>query len=803
MKERRIRMAVLAVVFVAALFVFSAVLNRGNTDMTATMGVPTLPTVSFQSGKSEINLLAGHLKELPASSVRNMVTPLDESCTVTLNLQAYDRKISSLTYTVYKKDGETVALEQTEKKIEENMKLDFGEALGEDRDGFLRIELNIDRGQTLFYQTRIVQKPEAQFADCLSYVHSLHEDMLYGKNPDAIEKVLETKRQGEQTLHHVTIHSKVDHATWGSLRPQVVSDVLYQVQETSQAYTSMLLRYRVTCGDEKDVYEVREFFKVRCAGEGKYLLAYDRTMTKRFTGAGNVLSGKGIDLGMASPELQYKTNSDGTTAAFVQANELWSYRESENEFALVFSFADSEKEDIRNRFDDHSVRILSMNDAGDMTFAVYGYMNRGNHEGESGAAIYYFDIEKNVVKEIAFLPSNQPYVKMEQELGKLAYYNHGSNVLYTVAGKYLYEIHLETGEQEVLLEQLEEGQYVSSEEGRYIAYKEPNDEALITVLDFETGKSKSVQAATDETIQPLGFIRGDFVYGVAKTADTGVTVSGEVVLGMYKIEIRDEKNQVLKTYQTEGVYILGAKFDANMIRLQCAVKTGETYRETTEDYISNNEEKAGSIALESYWSEVQGTLYRLAFADGLKKREAKVLKPKQVLFEKETVIDREENLPEESYLVYGLGGILGVYEEAGDALALAKEVSGIVVSEKQQYIWEADNQVAWYRNFEMPGLVAKSGETTLAASERVALAYRDGAKVRISGCSVAELRYLIDKGTAVVALTGNSEAVMLVGYDAKTVTYIDPRNGGARSASFAKFNEMTAGSGQTYYAYIG
>ncbi len=802
MKERRIRIAVLAVVFVAALFVFSTVLNRGNTDMTANMGAPTLPTVSFQAGKSEVNLLAGHVKELPASSARNVVTPLDETGAVVLNLQTYDRKISSLSYTVYEKDGATISLEKTEKKVGETLKLTLGEALGEDGDGFLRIQLNIDHDQTLFYHTRIVRKPEAQFDACFSYVKSLHDDMLYGKNPDAIEDVLETSAQGDQTLQHVTIHSKLSHVTWGQLVPQVVGDVYYQIQETSEAYTAVQLQYSVTCNNEKDIYDVREFFKVRCSGEKKYLLAYDRTMTERFDGSKDSLSGKGIDLGMTSQDAQYQTNVDGTVVAFVQANELWSYRESENEFALVFSFGASEKEDIRNRFDDHSVRILSMNDVGDMTFAVYGYMNRGNHEGETGAAIYYFDIEKNVVKEIAFIPSNQPYVKMEQELGKLAYYNHGSNVLYTVAGNYLYEIDLVTGEQRAMLEHLEEGQYVSSEEGRYIAYKDPDNEGVITVLDFESGKMQKVQASADEVARPLGFIRGDFVCGIAKAADAGNTVSGESVLGMYKVEIRDEKNQVLKTYQADGNYILGAKFEANMIRLQCANKVNGVYQETMEDYISNNEEEAGNISLQSYWSEVQGTLYRLTFADGLKKRDAKVLKPKQVLYEKDLRIDREDIKSDEQYMVYGLGEILGVYEETGDALALAKEVSGIVVSEKQQYIWEADNRVAWYRNFEMPRVVMESGETALAACERVAQAYREGEKVRISGCSVAELRYLIDKGTAVVALIGNSEAVMLVGYDAKTVTYLDPHSGGARSAGFAKFNEMAGGSGQTYYAYV-
>ena len=48
----------------------------------------------------------------------------------------------------------------------------------------------------------------------------------------------------------------------------------------------------------------------------------------------------------------------------------------------VFSFSDSEGSDERSRNDQHDVRIISMDDSGSLAFAVYGYMNRGAHEGE-------------------------------------------------------------------------------------------------------------------------------------------------------------------------------------------------------------------------------------------------------------------------------------------------------------------------------------------------------------------------------------------------------------------------------------
>ncbi|MEE1314814.1 MAG: hypothetical protein UHS49_03500, partial [Faecalimonas sp.] len=345
------------------------------------------------------------------------------------------------------------------------------------------------------------------------------------------------------------------------------------------------------------------------------------------------------------------------------------------------------------------------------------------------------------------------------------------------------------------------------------------------VLDFATGKERKVQVEEGECIQPLGFVMGDFVYGVARKSDAGKTVTGEDVLGMYRVEIRDEKNQVVKTYQTEGVYILGAGFETNRITLQCAVKENGLYRQTADEYIANNEEKKGTVSLQPYQSELKGTEYCLSFAEGFKKEKARVLRPKQMLAERDTTLKFEEKSEKLYYSAYGQGELLAVYEEAGEALRAAKKAFGVVISPRQRYVWEDGNRVAWYRNFEVPAVVAGDGESTLAASLRTVAGYEGkqvdvsmelqgknmlevlemasgGEAVRLRACSSADMRYLLDKGTPVIALTGSAEAVVLVGYDAKTVTYMNPANGGTRTLSFDAFDAMVEGSGRTFLGYM-
>ena len=78
---------------------------------------------------------------------------------------------------------------------------------------------------------------------------------------------------------------------------------------------------------------------------------------------------------------------------------------------------------------------------------------------------------------------------------------------------------------------------------------------------------------------------------MAKTADTGKTVSGEITVPMYKVEIQNSKSEIVKTYQADGTYVLYAYLKDNMVTLNRAVKDGNTYTSTSQDYITNNTEK--------------------------------------------------------------------------------------------------------------------------------------------------------------------------------------------------------------------
>ena len=833
MKDRIIKVGVLTAVFIGAIILFSFITNQGNSDMTVEMDAATFPTVAFVFEGDEINHLVGYKDEMNIPAMRDTITPVNADNTVQVEVDLYQMEPESLTYEVYTLDGEERLLQKTEKTLKETMTLNVGNVLTEGTEGVLKLTLNIDEENKIRYYTRIVKSDEYHVKECIDFVDTLHTNMLNKSDADSITAVIEPSEEGDNTtFQHVTIHSDLDHVTWGKLSPEVAGDVQWDIKESNFNYTAIQLKYRVKCkGDDNDpeTYNVKEFFRVRYLKGKLYLLDYDRKMNQILESTNQILSGKGMNLGIIPKNIQYETNETGSIVSFIQERELWCFDRDEDTLALVFSFADAEKEDVRNLYDQYAIKIISMDKEGNTTFAVYGYMNRGEHEGEVGAAIYYFNSSQNVVEEKAFIPSNKSFTIAQEELGKLVYYNNEQDMLYVLVDGTIYKVDLESGEKEVVVESLADGQYVASDDGHLIAYQNNGgltDSTEVTILNFLTGDAQQVSAAKDENIRPLGFISEDFVYGTLRASDAGKTVSGSEIHPMYKLEIKDANDKIAKTYQFENVYISDVFVETNMITLNRVAKSGDTYTSIDRDYITNNEEKEESnISLQEYSTDLKGLQYRLVYADGIEDKKPKILKPKQVLYENPTTVAFDSESEKGKFYVYGLGEMLGFYDKAGYAVQKADEVSGVVVSSNQAYVWERGNRDLRYQ-IDMGGFTVQEGETTFAACIRQILAlegktvnvteemnagksaidilseYSGGEGMDLTGCTTEEVLYIIGKGTPVIAMTDSSNAVLLAGYDTSTVTYIDPATGEVKTSTNGAIDSMVSGSGYTFIGYV-
>lgn len=130
MKKTIIKCCYLAAVFIISLFIVSAVVNQGNTDMTMEMGSATFPIVHMYVGGEEVNSLHGYKEAMECSYQRDCITPLGLGRKVSIQVDKYGQEIEGITFEVRSIDGE---------RLVENTKI----TVYEETENVIRADFNV------------------------------------------------------------------------------------------------------------------------------------------------------------------------------------------------------------------------------------------------------------------------------------------------------------------------------------------------------------------------------------------------------------------------------------------------------------------------------------------------------------------------------------------------------------------------------------------------------------------------------------------------------------------------------------
>ena len=225
-------------------------------------------------------------------------------------------------------------------------------------------------------------------------------------------------------------------------------------------------------------------------------------------------------LGIRPNDVEYMANEKGTVIAFVQEGELWGYNSDSRELSQIFSFRSAEGVSDRENNGQHQIKIMRMDESGSMDFVVFGYMNRGSHEGQVGISVFHYDSVGNTVEEVLFLPADCSYEVLKVDWGEVFYVN-DKNMFYLLADGQLYRIDTESCEADPVIHNMAPGSYVVSEDSRYIAWQDSGDSnhaEAVKIMDLENEGVRTIKGG-GEYLRPIGFVESDFVYGAAKAGE--------------------------------------------------------------------------------------------------------------------------------------------------------------------------------------------------------------------------------------------------------------------------------------------
>ncbi|MGN0342337.1 MAG: hypothetical protein ACI4DO_06045 [Roseburia sp.] len=840
MNKGMIRGIILAAVFVAAVSVFGLLMNKTNQDMTTEMGEATLPTLSLFYQEEEINQLYAYTQEMNAVYMRDSITPVDTDRILPIRIHAGQYTVDGISYEIRSMDTTRLIASS---KVEEYTQQDgiisadlTIQNLLEQNEEYLLIISLTHEGQQIYYYTRIIEPVGCNVREAVDFALNFHEKTFQEEGYKTLATYIEPDSSADNTtLAEVTIHSSLKQIAWGNLDGQPLGDPKVSIKEINSFYNVVVLDYVLTATGEDggmEYYNVEEYFRLRYSEERMYLLDYKRTMNEIFRADSAYFEENTIDLGIGNVELEYMSNENGNYVCYVVEGDLWSFCADDEKLTQVFSFRNFEGMEDRENHMEHDIKVIKVDETGSADFVVYGYMNRGGHEGQVGICVYHYDSVVNTVEEELFIPSSHSYEVLKSELGQLMYENEAGEFFLMMDG-ILYQIDLASLEITQLVTGLDSENYAVSGNNQYIAYVEDGDEDLsspIVVLNLESKESFDISGGEGKCVRPLGFIDNDFIYGGTEVSRVYTDQAGNIRYPMsdiYIVDTESSDHEILKDYHKDGYYTESIEVKDYTIYLKRWSYNGFYYVEAEGDTIMNREgELLTAVSVDSRVSERKQTETRLVLNEYTSIHSKRLLTPSQVLLETNTTISLTEPEPEEFYYAYAAGRLVAASDDAAQVIRTADENTGIVVGSRQQYIWkrakktsqgtievsvgEADvgsNSVAKALNAMMGveqvdvsvGKLLAEGETPARIlSENLP----DARVINLSGCDVETVLYYVNLSTPVFAMDSGNHAVLIVGYDSSSIRVFDPDTGEVSKMSLADARETFNKAGNVYLAYL-
>lgn len=825
-------------VFLASIIIISKFMNMGNMDMTADMAPASLPVVSVLKDGNEINLMHGYTVRMDDAHVREAITPIGEDRQISVRITTFGQKVKNAAYEVRSVDGSRLIEDTSLTGLTEKdgvIPLDFKvkDLIEAGKEYSLNIVLGLEDGREVRYYTRIIQA-DYNLAPKLAFIQEFHEATFDIEQLREYSRYLESNSSGDNSIFaKVDIHSKLSQVAWGGLEVKKESEVRFMIREIAPQTVSMVLSYMVSYpyNDVREMAAVEEYYRIRYTPDRIYLLDFERTMTQLFDESDEHFINDKIVLGIVDKNVEMKESEGGTVFAFENSGSLYCYNGADDKLVRLFSFYDEKQQDVRTLYGAHGYKILQVDEAGNITFLVYGYMNRGRHEGESGVQICYYSSTLNVVEELAFIASSKSGDILEADVEKLAYVN-GKNDLYLMLDGSFYHVRLEDKSWETVVEGLNENSYQVSDDQSMIAWQKENgiyNSSTLVFMNLNSGVGKEITAGNGNYIMPLGFMGEDLIYGIARQEDVGEDRLGYLVFPMNRLVIRDAKGTILKNYEPENLYVTECTITDNQISLVRVKRDGETYVDASTDQIMYNEEiVAKRNKVETAATENLGTVVQIAVKNSFDDKKVKILTPKEVLFEGSRTLEfeTEKENSVHRYYVYGSNGVVDVLTDPAEAVLLAFEHAGTVADEKGRYIWKRDRKYTVNQIMAIDAETIGEGESSLSvclnsmlnfngqmrdcaallengmdAMEILEDGLEDSTVLNLKGCSLEMVLYYPDQERPVLAMMKDGSAVLVVGFNEQNVVLMNPSNGKVYKEGRKDAGEMFEKNGNNFIAY--
>lgn len=816
------KIAVLLLVFIAAAGIYfvwpmGRREEKGVNTTYSVMENATLPVAYPAMLDQEMEPLFGHREEKAVTAERGGLLVLPPDRKLPVRFEAADR-IRSLQYEIRTMDMEHL-VERTEltgwtvKNGEISVILPIQNLLEADTEYCLGIHAELSDGTGAWYYVRIIETDSDHVGEMLALARDFSEKTFHYNSARELTMYMESSPDADNSsFGSVTLKNSFSQMTWGNLKVERKGAVHVGIRELSGDLANINLCYYVTRDGEQETetYEVTENFTMKWSRQRIYMMDYERTMNQVFTGTRDQFSGKRILLGISDGEdIGAKKSQNGKFMAYMVNRELWLYDVAGNENRCVFSFGGIETEDVRCRNRNHQISILELSETGDMDFLVYGYMNRGNHEGRTGIAYNHYDAGSNTVEEKFFLPASESFEELKLDLETLAHKGTNGVFYFYMAGS-VYGIDLKSCEYVVAASGLDRDRFSVSADGSRLAWQEASgvyDSRLLHIMDLDTGDKTQIGEGGENAYRILGFVGSDCVYGVGNYGD--YVMSNGRIMGLYLrfLEILDKNMECVLHYEKSGKYIREVRVSESRVHLTLVKEKEDGFFGATSDdtLVCNTETDSGKLDhIGWYASENKGRIYFVQLGKEISENQKiRRTAPKKMVLREGNEIDLSsgEKADRMEFYSYARGRLLGIFTDFADAVAASYDRMGMVMDGKHTMIWARANKPSSAYIRDITGTL-RCLDRYRAEFSGESMWSGDCLLLEASGCTLNQMLYFVGKNMPVLLNTGEGSCLVLTGFDQSHVRVYDPVSGQTETMSMENAEGYFSGRGNDFICCV-
>ena len=293
--------------------------------------------------------------------------------------------------------------------------------------------------------------------------------------------------------------------------------------------------------------------------------------------------------GVTNPENIVKIESENKRFfAFCKEREIYRYDAETKTMTNIYSYHIQSKETFEDVSNNFAVKIMDVNDLGDVTYIVYGYNMTGLNEGNMGIGVFTYHTETNESEENIFIPIYTTFQSLQYDIQRLCVYK--NNRLIFKSYNKVYSIDINTAEILTLADGFEETKFAASSNSRYFAFNNDKEDVSkhINIYNIEDGKVVTIDAKEGENIEVVTFMNDDLFYGVFSDENIWREVGKIIGRPSHEIRVVNAVNGKEDLFKENDRYLYNFVNQQNVLRYNKYKREGTHYTYLTNDVIVNN-----------------------------------------------------------------------------------------------------------------------------------------------------------------------------------------------------------------------